>query len=103
MESKEANTENNKSDYHKVVRPASIVLKEQDTFVYPGTKRILNWKFSALEEAAINEKDQLNSYLNFNDFNYESSDEVSSSFVSTYVQVNKKCVQEEEKIFGKYL
>lgn len=76
MESKEANIKSSKSDYHKVLRPATaIVLKEQDTFVYPGTERILNWKFSSIED--INERDQLNSYLNFNDFNYESSDEVS--------------------------
>lgn len=77
MESKEEITKNRKSDYLKVLRPASIVIKEQDAFVYPGTKGILNWKFSSITEADFNEIDQLNSYLNFNDFNYESSDEVS--------------------------
>ena len=77
MESKVTNTKNSKSDYHKVVRPASIVFKEQDAFVYPGTKRILNWKFSSITEPNFNEEDHLNSYLNFNDFNYESSEEVS--------------------------
>jgi hypothetical protein len=65
MENNETN-DIGKSDYQRVLRPASIVLKERDVYVYPGTKRILNWKFSSIAEQEFNES----SYLNFNDFNY---------------------------------
>lgn len=66
METNDTNNNiNNKSDYQKVLRPTSI---EKDSCVYPGTKRILNWKFSSIHEP--------NSYLNFDEVNCESFEEV---------------------------
>lgn len=76
MENNETNDSASKSDYQRVLRPASILLKERDVYVYPGTKRILNWKFSSITEQEFDDKDH-QSYLNFNDFNYESFEEVS--------------------------
>lgn len=73
METNGTNNDIEKSDYQRILRPASIVLKDSNVYVYPGTKRILNWKFSS---ANGTEPDQLNSYLNFDDFNSESLDEV---------------------------
>lgn len=65
METNDTNNNINKSDYQEVLRPTSF---ERDDFVYPGTKRILNWNFSTIHEP--------NSYLNFDDVNCESFEEV---------------------------
>lgn len=76
METNGTNNISIKSDYQKVLRPTSILLKENSSCVNPETKRILNWKFPSATEAG--DDDHLKSYLNFDDFNYESFDEVSA-------------------------
>lgn len=84
----EANGTNNisiKSDYQKVLRPTSILFKENNICVNPETKRILNWKFPSTTEPG---DDHLKSYLNFDDFNYESFDEVSADTTALGRQKN---------------
>lgn len=69
----------------KVIRPASILLKDKDIYVYPGTKGILNWQFTSstiapdnnsattypeLNKASILSQQQ-QTYLNFDDFSNE--------------------------------
>lgn len=82
METNELN--NNKINKQKLTRPASIVLN-----VYPGTKGILNWKFSSINESILLNKTNSTSnvtslqqqtkylqhhipktILTFNEFNY---------------------------------
>ena len=68
----------------KVIRPASILLKDKDIYVYPGTKGILNWQFTSSTIAADNIAStnptltkasilpqQQQTYLNFDDFSNE--------------------------------
>lgn len=74
----------------KVLRPASILLKDKDViYVYPGTKRILNWTFASITDGRNNlnqcleqhRKSDSQTYLNFNDFNYENfQNEASMNF-----------------------
>lgn len=72
-----SNSISSKSDYQRVLRPTSIVLKESGVVcVSPETKGILNWKFPSISDDR-DDDDHLKSYLNFDDFNYESFDEVS--------------------------
>lgn len=92
METNELN--NNKINKPKLTRPASIVLN-----VYPGTKGILNWKFSSINESILLKKTNTTSnvtslqqhnqllqhnipqtLLTFNEFNYESYQNAVSSF-----------------------
>lgn len=78
METNEKSINASKSDYQAALRPASIRLKEKEIYVYPSTKGIINFEFPSIPEA------KHKSYLNFNDFNYEWSEEV-----SVYIWENK--------------
>lgn len=92
MEANELN--NNKINKQKLTRPASILLN-----VYPGSKGILNWKFSSINESILpnetnstsdvtsnqQQKQSLqhhipNTFLTFNEFNYGSYQNAVSSF-----------------------
>lgn len=86
METNGTNNVSIKSDYQKVLRPTSILLKENNICVNPETKRILNWKFPSTTNAG--DDDHLKSYLNFDDFNYESFDEVSADTTASRRQTN---------------
>lgn len=68
----------------KVIRPASILLKDKDIYVYPGTKGILNWQFTSstispdniasahpTQTKASILPQQQQTYLNFDDFSNE--------------------------------
>lgn len=93
METNGTNNTSIKSDYQKVLRPTSIVLKENNVCAYPETKRILNWKFPSTNDDL--DDDQLKSYLNFDDFNYESFEEVSQKphknlFLYVKIKTKKK-------------
>jgi len=71
-------------DQKTVLRPAVLLKDREDIFVYPGTKRILNWKFSSISDAIADigphdlsqfsqhHKSDSQTYLSFNDFNYDS-------------------------------
>lgn len=85
METNGTNNISIKSDYQKILRPTSILLKE-NICLNPETKRILNWKFPSATDAG--DDDHLKSYLNFDDFNYESFDEVSADTTSSRRQTN---------------
>lgn len=75
-----------KPDYKKVLRPTSILLKENNICENTETKRILNWKFPSA--TGLEDDDHLKSYLNFDDFNYESFDEVSADSTTLGEQTN---------------
>lgn len=97
METNELN--NNKTNKQKLTRPASILLN-----VYPGSKGILNWKFSSINESILpngtnsisevaskhQQKQSLQHYfprtlLTFNEFNYGSYQNAVSSFYYFYI------------------
>lgn len=97
METNELN--NDKINKQKLTRPASILLN-----VYPGSKGILNWKFSSINESILPNETNLisdvtskqqqkqslqhhssHSLLTFNEFNYGSYQNAVSSFYFFYM------------------
>lgn len=86
METNELNS--NKINKQKLIRPASILLN-----VYPGTKGILNWKFSSINDSILPSTTNSTSYVTLEQQQKQSLQHNIPQTFSTFNEFNYGCYQ----------